>query len=163
MPYDSFPKVYLMDSLKGYIGRYIEQYKPSVLFTLDDVIGGYGHPDHVLVSKLARKYCEEHKSDSGFSVKKIYQNVFSPSLSENVMKNSPTYIQAKQVYHCDGMPEPSVQINFYDYARNKKMVIQAYTTEQNSLRKIWPYYHWYPAFIYFKIFDRDFFHVVDII
>lgn len=162
MPYSEFSTNYKTDSLTTLIGNYIEKYKPAVLFTLDDSIGGYGHPDHVLISQLVVKYCREHKSDSGFSVKKIYQSVFPPSLAENIMKNSPVYTEAKKVYQCNGMPLPDVQINFYKYASEKKQAMAAYTTEQNSLKKIWPYYNWYPAWIYFKIFDRDFFRVLDV-
>jgi LmbE family N-acetylglucosaminyl deacetylase len=162
MPYDAFPSNYEIDSLEGYISGYIEKYQPSVIFTLDNVIGGYGHPDHVLMSQLVLGYCRTHKNDSNFYVKKIYQSVFTPSLSESIMADNNTYIEAKKVYQCNGMPAPDVQINFYEYASEKKEAMAAYTTEQNSLRKIWPFYNWYPASIYFKIFDRDFFRVVEV-
>ncbi len=35
--------------------------------------------------------------------------------------------------------------------------MKAYSTEQNSIRKIWPSYQYYPAAIYFRLFDREFF------
>jgi len=162
MPYTAFSKNYKTDSLKSYIADYIEKYKPSVIFTLDDVIGGYGNPDHVLISQLVVAYCREHKSDSGFNVKKIYQPVFPPSLAANILGNSTPYIAAKKVYQCDGMPLPDVQINIYPYASEKKDAMIAYTTEQNSIKQIWPWYNWYPASVYFKIFDRDFFRVLDV-
>ena len=162
MPYDDFSKNFEIDSLYGYISSYIEKHKPTVIFTLDDIIGGYGHPDHVLISRLVLDYCRKHKNDSNFSVKKIYQPVFTPSLSENILGENPTYIQAKKVYQCNGMPAPDFQVNFYSYAQEKKDAMTAYTTEQNSLKMIWPYYNWYPASIYFKIFDRDFFRVIDV-
>lgn len=162
MPYEQFSKNYKTDSLLTLIGDYITKYKPSVIFTLDDVMGGYGHPDHTMISQLITRYCREHKHDTGFTVKKIYQPVFSPSLAERVMGNMPVYHEAKKVYQVDGMPLPDVEVNFYEYAGKKKESMLAYTTEQNSLKQIWPYYNWYPYWIYFRIFNRDFFRVVDV-
>jgi len=162
MPYDSFAVNYKTDSLLRIIGAYIEKNKPSVIFTLDNVTGGYGHPDHTMMSQLVMRYCKEHRLDTGFSVKKIYQAVFPPSLAEKVMKDMPVYQEAKKVYNATGMPTPDVQINFTHYARQKKACMLAYTTEQNSLKKIWPYYRWYPSWIYFRIFDRDFYRVLDV-
>lgn len=162
MPYELFAVNYKIDSLLDIIADYINEHKPSVLFTLDDKMGGYGHPDHTMMSQLVLRYCKEHKYDTGFTVKKIYQAVFPPSLSEQVMGDMPVYIEAKKVYKTAGMQLPDVQVNFYKYANKKKECMLAYTTEQNSLKKIWPYYRWYPSWIYFRIFNRDFFHIIEI-
>lgn len=162
MPYNMFTQNYKTDSLTHIIGRYIREHKPSVLFTLDDKIGGYGNPDHVLMSQLVLNYCRQHKNDSGFTVKKIYQAVFPPSLAEGVLGKMPVYNEAKKIYQCTGMPLPTVEISISSYASQKKTCMQAYTTEQNSIKKIWPYYNWYPSWIYFRIFDRDFFRVLDV-
>ena len=162
MPYSQFHSNYKLDSLRSIISKYIHEYKPSVIFTLDDLMGGYGHPDHVLISQLIVEYCRMHKNDSGFTVRKIYQPVFPPSLAERVLGKMPVYNEARKVYQCSGMPLPDVQVDITEYARQKKQTMLAYTTEQNSLTKIWPYYNWYPSWLYFRIFDRDFFRVVDV-
>jgi murein endopeptidase len=78
------------------------------------------------------------------------------------MSDMEVYNEAKKIYNMPGAPVPDVEINFYAEAEKKKECLQAYTTEQNSIRKIWPYYNWYPYWIYFRIFDRDFFRVVDV-
>ena len=71
-------------------------------------------------------------------------------------------MKQKKVYQCEGMPLPDVQVEFGDHSKEKKQVMQAYITEQNSFKQITPYYNWYPHWIYFKIFDRDFYKVVDV-
>jgi LmbE family N-acetylglucosaminyl deacetylase len=162
MPYSAFSAAYKMDSLTLFIAAYIEKHKPAVIFTLDNVTGGYGHPDHVVMSQLVLDYCRKHKNDSGFSVKKIYQPVFSPSQANRVLGKMPAYVEAKKVYRSDGMPAPDVQISLGEFAKEKKHVMRTYITEQNSFKQISPYYNWYPYWIYFKIFDRDFFKVVDV-
>jgi LmbE family N-acetylglucosaminyl deacetylase len=159
-PYADFSKMFMIDSLSRYVAGYIEQYKPAVIFTLDDVMGGYGNPDHVLISRIVLDYCNAHKNDPGFSIKRIYQPVFPKDLAENVLGAMPVYQQAKKVYGTDGMPAPDVQIDISSSASLKKKAMQAYSTEQNSIRKIWPFYNWYPAWIYFNIFDRDFFRII---
>lgn len=110
MPYEKFAANYDLDSLSGYIASYIEQYKPSVIFTLDEVMGGYGNPDHVVISQLVLKYCLLHRGDPGFPVERIYQPVFPPSLSKNIFKGNPTYAAAMEVYQCEGMPMPDVEV-----------------------------------------------------
>ncbi|MBP7516109.1 MAG: PIG-L family deacetylase [Flavobacteriales bacterium] len=162
MPYADLERSYDMDTLRSIIGRYIELHRPSVIFTLDDSVGGYGHPDHVVVSRLVLEYCAQHALDADLPVKRVYQMVFPPSLAESVLGEHETYIAAKKVYGRPGMPLPDVQVDVTPFASEKKEAMTAYTTEQNSLRKIWPYYHWYPAGIYFRIFDRDFYRVIDV-
>lgn len=160
MPVRLFDSIYRLDSISEIIKNYIHKYRPSVILTLDDSIGGYGHPDHVVVSRMVLKYCMEHKNDSGFSVRKIYQPVFTPSMAEAILGEG--YQQAKKIYECNGMPLPDVQVKISEKGEQKKQAMLVYTTEQNSLRKFWPYYHWYPSSVYFKIFDREFFRVIDL-
>jgi LmbE family N-acetylglucosaminyl deacetylase len=162
IPYDQFPVYFQTDTLYELITAFIEKYRPSVIFTLDDVMGGYGHPEHILVSQLILKYCRNNKSNAGFSVKKIYQPVFPPSLSESILAGNMTYESAKKIYRIPGMPLPDVQVNIYGTSVQKKEAMRAYITEQNSLKRIWPYYQYYPAKLYFKIFNREFFRVINI-
>lgn len=162
IPYSKFPDYMHVDSLKTIIAGIIDRYKPSVLFTLDNVIGGYGHPEHVCVSQSAIDICEARKIDKDFSVQKIYQAVFPKVLNENVLKNNPAFIAAKKVYRAEGSPIPTVEIDIYNSSKEKKRVMISYGSQKRNLRKIWPYYHVYPHWIYFKIFDREHFNVIAI-
>lgn len=163
MPMDKkeFSKYYNKDTLLHYIRSFINDNKPSVIFTLDNNIGGYGHPDHVFISQTVLDECVSHAQDSSFTVKEIYQAVFTPSMNEKITKQLPAYINALKVYLAD-QPLPDVQVNIQDYGSEKKAAMKAYSTEQNSLRKIWPSYQYYPANIYFSLFNREFFHVIDV-
>lgn len=162
IPYAEFKTSFYVDSVNAYIGKFIEENKPSVIITLDDSIGGYGHPEHVLVSQQVMAYCKLHGTDSGFTVKKIYQAVFPPSMGERINKKIPAYAEGKKIYGVSGMPLPNIQINIENYASDKKRAMKAYVTEQKNLKKFWPYFHLYPAEIYFKIFNREFFKVIEL-
>lgn len=160
IPYAQFPEYMDVDSLRRIIAFNIQKYKPSVLFTLDNVIGGYGHPEHVCVSQTALSICEEKMNVDDFSVLRIYQAVFPRTLNENVLRNNPAFIAAKQVYKADGSPDPTVEISIYNSSREKKQVMLAYKSQERNLVKIWPYYNVYPHWLYFWIFDKEYFRTI---
>jgi len=156
---DEFDTQYNKDTLLFYIRRMIDDNKPSVIFTLDNQLGGYGHPDHKLVSQLVYDECLQRSKDSSYSVEYIYQGVFTPSMNENIVSSLPVYQAVIKMYKQKN-PLPDVQITISDAGAEKKKVLQTYSTEQNSLKKFWPYYNYYPASIYFRLFDREFFRTI---
>jgi LmbE family N-acetylglucosaminyl deacetylase len=156
---DEFDKQYNQDTMLFYIREMINDHKPSVIFTLDNQLGGYGHPDHKLVSQLVYDECLQRSKDSSFSVKYIYQGVFTPSMNENIVKGLPVYQAAIKTYGQTN-PLPDVQVNIKSVGEEKKKILKSYSTEQNSLKKFWPYYTYYPAFVYFRLFDREFFRII---
>jgi N-acetylglucosamine malate deacetylase 2 len=157
IPYSKFPDYLKVDSLRLIIANAIRQHKPSVLFTLDNIIGGYGHPEHVCVSQSAIDACRE---SGGASVEKIYQAVFPRTLNENVLRNNPAFIAAKKVYNVVGSPDPTVEVDIVNSSSEKKEVMLAYKSQERNLKKIWPYYKVYPHWIYFRIFDKEHFNVI---
>lgn len=156
---EELPLHYNTDTLLYCIRKFIDENNPSVIFTLDNAIGGYGHSDHLLVSQLVLDECNRRKNDSGFAVKYIYQAVFTPSMAENILTDLPPYNAALKIYKT-GIPLPDVQVTITQFGSKKKEVMKAYSTEQNSIRKIWPSYQYYPAAIYFRLFDREFFKII---
>jgi LmbE family N-acetylglucosaminyl deacetylase len=161
IPYNDFDSIYHVAAVRQDISSYIERNQPSIIFSLDDSIGGYGHPEHILVSRLVRAYCMEHAGDSAFSVKRIYQAVFDPRMNRKILKDLDAYKAAKEVYGFEDTPRPSVQITITGEAEQKKAAMIAYRTEQRTLTKIWPYYAYVPALLYFRIFDREFYRVFE--
>ncbi|MBS1559495.1 MAG: PIG-L family deacetylase [Bacteroidetes bacterium] len=162
IPYAKFSEYLKVDSLKILIANEISRIQPSIMFTLDNISGAYGHPEHACVSQCVINVCNEMKNDSSFSVNKIYQSVYSRQLSENLMSEMPVYKAAKKVYHVDGMPTPDVEVNIYDHAATKMKIWQAYESQERNIKKVAPFYKWYPAWIYFWIFDKEYFKVIDV-
>lgn len=93
IPYDRFTDNFKIDSLRMYILNAIKRYNPGTIFTLDNVIGAYGHPEHVLVSQSILEICSIYKDSSDFSVKKIYQSVLPYSQAEKIMGNKEVYTE----------------------------------------------------------------------
>ena len=162
IPYNQFPEYFKIDSLKMYIQEAIFKYKPSVIFMIDNVIGLYGHPEHVLVGQVVEEICKLNKDSLDFSVGKIYQLVLPHSQAEKIMGNKDTYQNGKIIYGCNGMPPPDVQINISSFAKTKKKVFFAHASQHRNLKKFIPYYHYYPGWIYFRIFNNEYFKVINI-
>lgn len=160
IPFNDFKNAYKTDTALYHIDNFIKTYNPSVIFTLDDIIGGYGHPDHVLISKLIVDYCKQRLNDSSFKVNAIYQAVFDPSMNERILKDTKVFQLAKEIYQVQSSPKPDVYISLEGYETVKKKAMLSFTTEQNSLTKIWPFYNYYPANVYFKIFDKEYYRVL---
>ena len=66
IPYDEFAENYKIDSLRMYIYESISNHYPSVIFILDNIIGYYGHPEHVLVGQVVEEICKSNKESTGF-------------------------------------------------------------------------------------------------
>ena len=160
IPYSDFDIAFNRIAAVNHIEKIIKKNNPSVIFTLDDIMGGYGHPDHVFISKLIIEYCIQHQADSVFSVERIYQAVFDPKMNEMILKDMEAFQLAKKVYNVIQSPKPDVYVSLHGYETVKKKALLTFTTEQNSLTKIWPYYNYYPANIYFKIFDKEYYRVL---
>lgn len=161
IPYAQFDSLYNQESARDAITGMIEEVQPVVIFTLDHIMGGYGHPDHVLISRMVLDYCTSRSRDSSFSVQRIYQAVFDPGMNERILKDMDAYLAAKSVYGVSASPAPHVSVCIRGHEEAKKQALMAFTTEQHALTRIWPWHRNYPACVYFGIFDREFYRVLD--
>ena len=131
-------------------------------FIMDKEIGFYGHPEHVLVGKTDEHICYLNRDSTGFAVERIYQGVMPPSYAEKLMGDSDSYTEGKRVYQCDGMPLPEVQVDISSFAKRKKSVLLAHASQHRNLKKFQPYYKLYPGWIYFRIFGKEYFNVLEL-
>lgn len=187
IPYSEFEHVFMYDSIETYITKIIDQNNPSVIFTLDDSIGLYGNAEHVLISQIILDICEKGSSEKEFAVDRIYQSVLPPDMAEGIMvkynrihpflsfkrliwyltnMNSDTeniYTEAKKVYGCAGMPLPDIEINIRDMSKYKKGFIKCFPSERKNFKRFVPFFAWYPYWIYYRIFDKEYYRVIEIL
>lgn len=165
IPKESFPVVYQKELIKEKLIKEIVEFKPAVIFSLDDLLGGYGHPDHTFISGLLVEICREDKR----TVERIYQSVFPdsyeealfPDLKNRASKYPSPYFAAKEMHKIEGMPEPDVQIDIYENSWEKKMFLSTYIEPQRkNIRKFLPYYEQYPHWFYFWLFDKEYFRIL---
>lgn len=162
VPYARFPELFNEEAIDAHLAEAIRESRPTVIFTLDDVIGGYGHPEHVAVSRAVLRVCRRLREEGDSPVQQVYQAVFPPSLTERVNSKIPAYVEGKRIYGCDGMPHPDVEIDIVPHAAAKKDIMLAHASQHRNLKKFWPWYHWYPGAVYFRIFDKEHFRVIEV-
>lgn len=165
LPKEQFKSIFKHEELASRLRTKIETFKPSVIFTLDHKIGGYGHPDHVFISQLVVDLCQDER----LGVQKIYQTVYPPSMEQrvnvdwtNMWNKFNVYENACKVYQePEGMPEPTCSIDIYNFSDKKMAYLKSFgKQEQKNLKKFIPGYHYYPSWLYFLIFDKEYFHVI---
>ncbi|MBA3679669.1 MAG: PIG-L family deacetylase [Bacteroidetes bacterium] len=176
LPFAVWDKVFDHDTVYSILSKEILDYKPSVIFTLDDSIGGYGHPEHVLISKVVHEICTNYKNEeiykggTLFSVEKIYQAVLPKKMAHKllvdgsrVQKSANVYLAAQAAYSCSGMPDPEVEVEIKGLSKEKMNYIKAYNMgERKNIGKVYRYYNYFPHWIYFGIFDKEYFNVIDL-
>jgi len=157
------------EEIEAALIQLINKYNPSVIFTLDNEMGGYGNPEHVYISQLVVNLLNQDK----ISADRIYQGVYTNHMEQeiidtwlyNKMKKYDfpnPYTIGKKIYGIDGMPEPDVEINITDYANEKMSYMLAYHEDaRKNIRKFVPYFEEFDASTYFSVFDREFFRVIE--
>jgi LmbE family N-acetylglucosaminyl deacetylase len=146
----------------------VQEYKPSVLFTLDNDIGAYGHSEHVFISQLVLDLSKAHKLKANY----IFQSVYTPHMLSSIMErhskrmmswglDGGVWEKSKAVYKIINLPEPTVQINIRSEAKNKMNYLLSYNErERKTIGFFVPAFEEYSAEEYFNIFDREFFRVI---
>ena len=168
IPYDEIKKQFLTEKVANAIIEKVNAYNPSVIFTLDNIKGGYGHPEHIFLSQLVLDLFTEKK----INIQRIYQSVYTDHMETEIVDK---WLKARmekwgyphasdianKMYGIDGMPEPDVQISIVDFAEIKMKYLMAYDENvRKNLRKFIPYYEDFDAETYFNIFDKEFFRVI---
>ena len=171
IPKNRFNTIYNYAIVEPELIRLINDFGPSVLFSMDNEIGAYGHPDHVFISQLTLDLALSGK----ISPEYIYQQVLTDHFEQTVIGERLSakmkkwgfagdgWEHAKKTYNVSGMPEPNVQINILSEAENKMKYLMSYEERERKVMGFYiPAFFEYEAEEYFKIFDREFFKVIKI-
>lgn len=169
IPYEQMKNQFYGGKLKSALIKVIQQYQPSVLFSLDDVKGGYGHPEHIYLSHLLVELLQNEE----INVNRIYQSVYTDHMEHEIVD---VWLKAKmekwgyphastianEMYGITGMPEPTVQINILEDAETKMKYLRSYPESvKKNLRKFIPYYEDFSAQEYFSVFPHEYFRVIE--
>jgi LmbE family N-acetylglucosaminyl deacetylase len=168
IPYAKIKAQFLTEKVSDALIRKVNDFKPSVIFTLDNEKGGYGHPEHIFISQLVKDLFNEGKIE----IQKIYQSVYTDHMEKEIVDKwlgermkkwgYPNASDiANKMYGINGMPEPTVQIDVLEVAKTKMSYLMAYDEDvRKNLRKFIPYYEEFDAETYFGVFNKEFFRVI---
>jgi len=169
-PKDSFDIVFNKQIIEAEFVKYINSFNPAVIFTLDNEIGGYGHPEHILISQMVIDLSIEKRIGPSF----IYQSVYTDHMEKSIMQRHSERMKkwgfpgdewdnAKKIFKVEGMPEPTVQIRISSEAQLKMAYLRSYNKrERKTIGFFIPEFEKYSAEKYFSVFDREFFRIIKI-
>jgi N-acetylglucosamine malate deacetylase 2 len=150
-----------MDSLKKVVRSLIQKYRPSVLFTLDDKVGLYGHPDHRNVSKAVLEVFEEDKGKANFSPKKLYQVTLPKDMITFALKMAEGFRKNYPKDPAKGLPQADVCVNITPFGHYKRDCMLAHVSQRPTFDDMQPGFATLPPWLYFRVFDREYFHVIE--
>ncbi len=169
IPYREIREQFLTEKVAAAIVENVESFQPSVIFSLDNIKGGYGHPEHIFISQLVVDLFESGRID----IDRIYQSVYTDHMEHEIVDKwlgarmkkwgfeSPSD-KANELYGISGMPEPTTQVAIEEGAEAKMRYLKAYGEDvRKNLRKFIPYYEEFDAQTYFSIFDKEYFRVIE--
>lgn len=142
--------------IKDIASSMIEKHQPDYLITYDSKIGLYGHKDHRAVSKAMEEIYSERKSSPAFPVKQYFQVTLSRKQIEIALKLSSGF-QRNYPKEGPGLPVPDFAVRTTPFFSDLLNMIAAHATQHEVLRDFFPYYEKIPAWIYARIFDREYF------
>lgn len=168
IPRQMFGSVFNKSRFEAELTKRINEFGPSVLFTLDNDIGAYGHPDHVFISQLV----VDLSKSRAITPRYIYQSVYTPHMMESIMIrhsqrmaswgfSGNEWDNAKRTYQLEELPIPSIQINITSEAEEKMAYLKSYNERERKTMGFYiPAFEDYKAKEYFGVFDREFYRVI---
>ena len=149
-----------LDSLKEIVGRLIEEINPDVLISYDSKVGLYGHPDHRLTGLAVEEVFLEKKGLTGFGPKEMYQVTLCKKQVKLALKLSTGFQRNYPEDPALGLPSPDFSIETQEYFPRTLAVMEAHHTQQAILKDLMPLHDKVPAWIYSRVFDREYFKEV---
>lgn len=153
-----YPDRYLanqdFDDVCRTVGREMEAFQPTYVFTFDESIGMYGHTDHVAAGKAAVRMAKQAES-----VKGVFQMTLPSGMLALALKMSKTFRERYNAEH--GLPKPNVAVNIYRWRKYRYAVTRAHETQTAVMRELQPYYDKLPRWLYYAVFDREYFYYRD--
>jgi LmbE family N-acetylglucosaminyl deacetylase len=148
--------------IKNKLIEIISDYNPSIVFTWDNKVGLYGHPDHILLSQLVNSVFDNQEKifDNTINIENLYMITLSKGLENHILKKMKFYDDFLKRYNEEGIPNPDVAVKISNYAVIKKDVLLSYKSEYKSaLSKFFPKFKETDAKEYFELYDREYYIV----
>lgn len=144
---------------KAEIRKIVDEEKPSVVISFDEKVGFYGHPDHAQTGRWVRAVVDDGATQPGFSVRRLYQATLPTSMIELALKLVDAFRTQYPTDPAKGLPAPDVAIHIPSQAASKRAVLDAHSTQVKIIADVQPGYDKVPAWLYYRLFDREYYAV----
>lgn len=149
-----------LDSLKSIALGHIQKVQPDILVSYDSKVGLYGHPDHRLSGLAVEEVFMANAGNPDFSADRLFQVTLCPKQIKLALKLSSGFQKNYPEDRTQGLPIPDFSVVTRPYFKRVLKVIEAHQTQQKVLKDLMPYHREIPAWIYSRIFDREYFYEV---
>lgn len=144
---------------KAAIRKVVDEEKPSIVISFDEKVGFYGHPDHAQTGRWVRAVVDDGASEPDFPVKRLYQATLPTSMIELALKLVDAFRTRYPKDPAQGLPAPDVAIRIPSQAASKRAVLDAHTTQVKIIADVQPGYDKVPAWLYYRLFDREYYAI----
>ncbi|MHA7131452.1 PIG-L deacetylase family protein [Algoriphagus namhaensis] len=146
-----------LDSLMQVAATWIDELQPTILISYDSKVGLYGHEDHRLTGDAIESLFKSRVGEDGFSPERLYQVTLSPKQIQVALKLSKGFQDNYPTEPEKGLPEADFSVDVQPFFFQKLEAMQAHHSQRLVLRDLMPYHDQIPAWIYSRIFDREYF------
>lgn len=140
------------EAVKAVLRKRIDHWSPSVLISFDEKVGYYGHPDHVAAGRWARELAQEENS-----VLRLYQATLPSALVKLALKLVAAFRDNYPADPAGGLPAPTVAVPIARFATAKRRLLDVHASQAKVIADVQPGYDKLPAWLYYRLFDREYF------
>ena len=141
------------DMAKAAIAGLIERFQPGVIVSFDEQVGFYGHPDHIQTGRWVREVV-----DAGApSVTRLYQATLPKALVSRALKLVQAFRDNYPTDPARGLPPATLAFPIARQARTKRRLLDVHKSQAKIIADVQPYYDRVPAWLYYRLFDREYF------
>jgi len=149
------------ETIKQTIRERIAKYNPTILISYDDNVGLYGHIDHRLTARYVKEIFLEDRGKSGFPVKKLYQVTLPKPMIRVALKISKFFQDNYPKDPAKGLPSPTFAVKVTDAGKYKRDAMLLHESQRQTFDDMQPFFDKLPPAIYYRLFDREYFAVVN--
>lgn len=138
---------------KAAIAGLIDRFQPGVIVSFDEQVGFYGHPDHVQTGRWVREVVDEGAP----SVTRLYQATLPKALVSLALKLVQAFRDNYPTDPARGLPPATLAFPIASQAKTKRRLLDVHTSQAKVIADVQPYYDRVPAWLYYRLFDREYF------
>jgi LmbE family N-acetylglucosaminyl deacetylase len=150
-----YPDRYLstidMDILQGELQKMIDRLHPDTVICFDNTIGLYGHTDHAYAGLCAQSLLAKTPG----SVRQQLVMTLCPKMIALALKVSKTFRERYNPQN--GLPAANMAVAMRRTGGAKKRVCLAHKTQHQVVEDMQPLVTKLPAFLYYRIFSREYY------
>lgn len=138
---------------KAAIAGLIERFQPGVIVSFDQQVGFYGHPDHIQTGRWVREVVDEGAP----SVTRLYQATLPKALISLALKLVQAFRDNYPADPARGLPPATLAFPISRQAKTKRRLLDVHKSQAKIIADVQPYYDRVPAWLYYRLFDREYF------